>query len=141
MMVIAGVTATAILSLAILVTLSSISTEKYNDDAQCRVGEAVGNFLKGETDKWIGVENVAEQANQASLSFNNNIRQMKVGLLGLIKNGSGLGTPITPFTTIEAYVNNALINRALILNTSVNSKQFPVCQTSIIALPSPVTAG
>lgn len=66
---------------------------------------------------------------------------MKLGLTGLTKNGSGLGLPITPFTTMEAYMNNALITRAVNLNTSANSRQFPICQTNPTLLPSPAVAG
>lgn len=36
-MVVAGIVATALLSLGILITLGSLSTDKYNDDAQCSV--------------------------------------------------------------------------------------------------------
>jgi hypothetical protein len=88
------------------------------------------------------VNNVATQANNSGLAFNNYVRQLKSGLVGLTINGTKLGLPLNAtFTTMQALVTGAFIGNYLYSNTSANAKRFPICQTTPILLPNPDGSG
>lgn len=130
--------AAGVIALAALTIIASNTASKVVSAADCQTNLSVSQFLNGESDKWIGINNVAGQIDKASLSFNNNIRQLKSGLVGLTVNGSKLGMPLNAtFPTIESLVTGALVIDYLYRNTSANTNRFPICQNTPILLPNP----
>jgi hypothetical protein len=93
--------AAGVIALACLIIIAANGTSNVVSAATCQTNLSVSQFLQGETDKWVGVNNVAGQVSQAALQFNNNVRQLKSGLVGLTVNGSKLGLPlVAPITTM-----------------------------------------
>jgi hypothetical protein len=129
--------ALGIVAVGVVMILAVSSATTVVDNAGCKTSESVDQFLDGETGKWIGVRNVAGTAGNVSLQFNNNVRQLRTGLMGLKINGTKLGIPVNgTFPTIEAVVNAGMSNY-LERNTSANTRRYPICQTTPFTVPSP----